>query len=85
VVLCLATGCGRGEVLDKGVGVLHTRRATSELRTLLPLFQDHPEFNPARAESTAAGARALYTQSQHHQLEQLYTQVLEQRRVRVGC
>ena len=62
---CLATDVGAdGEVLEKGAGVLlNPRRVVSQLRTLLPLLQDHPELiNRAGAEITTAGARALYAQ-----------------------
>ena len=85
---CLATDVGAdGEVLDKGVGVLlNTRRATSELRTLLPLFQDHPELITLLGQKARQRVLERYTLSRNiTHLEQLYTQVLEQRRVRVGC
>ena len=85
---CLATDVGAdGEVLDKGVGVLlNTRRATSELRTLLPLFQDNPELITLLGQKARQRVLERYTLSRNiTHLEQLYTQVLEQRRVRVGC
>lgn len=43
---CLATNVGAdGEVLENGAGILlNPRRVTSQLSTLLPLFQDHPEL-----------------------------------------
>jgi glycosyltransferase involved in cell wall biosynthesis len=85
---CLATDVGAdGEVLDRGVGLLlNTRRVTSELRTLLPLFQDHPEFISLLGQKARQRVLERYTLSRNiTQLEQLYTQVLEQPRVGVGC
>jgi len=42
---CLATDVGAdGECWTRESACFSTRRATSELRTLLPLFQDHPEL-----------------------------------------
>ncbi|MFM7441726.1 MAG: glycosyltransferase family 4 protein, partial [Snowella sp.] len=43
---CLATDAGAdGEVLEGGAGaILGTQGVTTQLRTLLPLFRDHPEI-----------------------------------------
>lgn len=80
---CLATDVGAdGEVLENGAGVvLSTRRVASELRTLLPLFQDHPELTILLGQKARARAIERYTLSGNiTQLERLYTQMLQQRR-----
>ena len=85
---CLATDAGAdGEVLAGGAGViLSTQRVTSELRTLLPLLQDHPELATLLGQKARQRALERYTLSHNiTHLEQLYTQVLEQGRVGVKC
>lgn len=85
---CLATDVGAdGEVLENGAGVvLNTRRVQSELRTLLPLFQDHTELTTLLGQKARQRVLERYTLSGNiNQLEVLYTQVLEQRRVGVEC
>jgi len=81
---CLATDVGAdGEVLGKGAGVvLNTRRLVSQLNTLLPLFQDHPELTTLMGQKARQRVLERYTLSGNiKQLERLYLQVLEQRRV----
>jgi len=81
---CLATDVGAdGEVLGKGAGVvLNTRRLVSQLHTLLPLFQDHPELTTLIGQKARQRVLERYTLSGNiKQLERLYLQVLEQRRV----
>jgi len=80
---CLATDVGAdGEVLENGAGViLSTRRVTSELRTLLPLCQNHPELTTLLGQKARARVLDRYTLDDNiTQLEQLYMQVLQQRR-----
>ena len=84
---CLATDVGAdGEVLEGGAGVLlSTRRVTTELRTLLPLFQDHPEWTTMLGQKARQRVLERYTLNRNiTHLEQLYNQVLEQRRVRLA-
>lgn len=79
---CLATDVGAdGEVLEKGAGVvLSTKRVTSQLSTLLPLFQDHPELTIMLGQKARRRVLERYTLSRNiNQLELLYDQVLEQR------
>lgn len=82
-IACLATDVGAdGEVLEQGAGVILTpRRVESQLRTLLPLFQDHPELTTLLGQKARQRVIERYTLSQNiTQLEKLYAQVLEQRR-----
>jgi glycosyltransferase involved in cell wall biosynthesis len=80
-VACLATDVGAdGEVLEDGAGVILTpRRVEPQLRTLLPLFQDHPELTTLLGDKARQRVVERYTLSQNiTQLEKLYAQVLEQ-------
>lgn len=83
---CLATDVGAdGEVLEEVGILLNTRRVGSQLQTLLPLFQDHPELAPMLGKKARQRVLESYTLNYNITcLEQLYTQVLQQRRVRVG-
>ncbi|MGL5926638.1 glycosyltransferase family protein, partial [Chroococcidiopsis sp.] len=79
---CLATNVGAdGEVLENGAGVVLTpRRVTSQLSTLLPLFQDHPELTILLGQKARQRVLERYTLSQNiDRLEQLYDSVLSQR------
>ncbi|WP_250125954.1 glycosyltransferase family 4 protein [Chroococcidiopsis sp. CCMEE 29] len=79
---CLATNVGAdGEVLENGAGILlNPRRVTSQLSTLLPLFQDHPELTTLLGQKARKRVLERYTLSRNiTQLERLYNQVLEQR------
>ncbi|MFH7025101.1 MAG: glycosyltransferase family 4 protein [Heteroscytonema crispum UTEX LB 1556] len=79
---CLATEVGAdGEVLENGAGVvLDTKTVRSQLRTLLPLFQDHPELTTLLGQKARKRVLERYTLSNNiTQLEELYTKVLEQR------
>jgi glycosyltransferase involved in cell wall biosynthesis len=81
-IACLATDVGAdGEVLEKGAGVvLTTKRIASQLLTLLPLFQDHPEWATMLGQKARQRVLERYTLSRNiTQLERLYQQVLEQR------
>ncbi|MBE9190169.1 glycosyltransferase family 4 protein [Gloeocapsopsis crepidinum LEGE 06123] len=80
-IACLATDVGAdGEVLEGGAGVILTpRRVESQLRTLLPLFQDHPELTTLLGDKARQRVVERYTLSQNiTQVEKLYAQVLEQ-------
>lgn len=81
---CLATDVGAdGEVLEAAGVLLNTRRVGSQLRTLLPLFQDHPELAATLGQKARQRVLERYTLSRNiSSLEQLYIQVLEQRQFR---
>ncbi|MEB3178008.1 MAG: glycosyltransferase family 4 protein [Nostocaceae cyanobacterium] len=84
---CLATDVGAdGEVLQKGAGVvLHTKRVSSQLRTLLPLFQDHAELTTLLGQKARQRILERYTLSNNiTALEKLYAQVLEEGRVELS-
>jgi len=81
-VACLATDAGAdGEVLEGGAGVvLSTQRVSSQLQTLLPLFQDHPELSIMLGLKARQRVLERYTLSRNiTQLENLYREVLNQR------
>ncbi|MEA5552321.1 glycosyltransferase family 4 protein [Anabaena cylindrica UHCC 0172] len=79
---CLATDVGAdGEVLEKGAGVIiSTKTVRSQLRTLLPLFQDHPELTTLLGQKARNRVLERYTLSDNiTRLEELYTKILAQR------
>jgi glycosyltransferase involved in cell wall biosynthesis len=81
-VACLATDAGAdGEVLEEGAGiVLSTHRVSTQLQTLLPMFQDHPEVTTLLGRKARQRVLDRYTLSRNiTQLEELYRQVLQQR------
>jgi glycosyltransferase involved in cell wall biosynthesis len=83
-IACLATDVGAdGEVLSKGAGVvLNTKTVRSQLRTLLPLFQDHPEITTLLGQKARKRVLERYTLSNNiTQLEELYHKVLDSRQV----
>lgn len=78
-IACLATDVGAdGEVLEQGAGiVLNTKTVRSQLRTLLPLFQDHPELTTLLGQKARQRVLERYTLSKNiTQLEELYREVL---------
>lgn len=84
---CLATDVGAdGEVLEKGAGVvLNTKSVTSQLRTLLPLFRDHPELTTLLGQKARNRVLERYTLNDNvTQLEELYSQVLAPRPLTLG-
>lgn len=83
-IACLATDVGAdGEVLSKGAGVvLNTKTVRAQLRTLLPLFQDHPELTTLLGQKARKRVLDRYTLSDNiTQLEELYTKVLSKPRI----
>lgn len=79
---CLATDVGAdGEVLEKGAGVvISTKTARSQLRTLLPVLQDHPELTTLLGQKARQRVLDRYTLSKNITLlEELYKEVLAQR------
>ncbi|QLE56231.1 glycosyltransferase family 4 protein [Nostoc sp. TCL26-01] len=84
---CLATDVGAdGEVLEKGAGVvMSTKTVRSQLRTLLPLFQDHPELTTVLGQKARKRVEELYTLKKNiTQLEELYSEVLVQRPLKLS-
>jgi glycosyltransferase involved in cell wall biosynthesis len=81
-VACLATDAGAdGEVLENGAGVvLNTQGVTTQLKTLLPLFRDHPEIITLLGQKARQRILERYTLSQNiNRLEKLYAEVLEKK------
>ena len=80
-VACVATDAGAdGEVLEEGAGiVISTQRVSTQLQTLLPMFQDHPELTTLLGLKARQRVLDRYTLAQNiTQLEDLYQQVLRQ-------
>ncbi|MBW4615224.1 MAG: glycosyltransferase family 4 protein [Desmonostoc vinosum HA7617-LM4] len=80
-IACLATDVGAdGEVLEKGAGIiLNTKTVRSQLRTLLPVCQDHPELTILLGQKARKRVLERYTLSKNvTQLEELYQEVLTQ-------
>ncbi|MDJ0797952.1 MAG: glycosyltransferase family 4 protein [Calothrix sp. MO_167.B12] len=85
-IACLATDVGAdGEVLERGAGVaLDTKGTRSQLRTLLPLFQDHPEITTLLGQKARQRVIERYTLSNNiTQLELLYEEVLGKQQVQL--
>lgn len=83
-VACVATDAGAdGEVLEAGAGiVLSTQQVSTQLRTLLPMFQEHPELTALLGRKARQRVLDRYTLSSNiTQLEDLYRQVLQQQRL----
>lgn len=83
-VACIATDAGAdGEVLEGGAGViLQTSRVNSQLRTLLPLFRDHPEMIALLGQKARRRVLERYTLSRNiSQVERLYAKIVQQRQI----
>jgi glycosyltransferase involved in cell wall biosynthesis len=83
-VACIATDVGAdGEVLEKGAGVvLSTRNVRSQLRTLLPLFQEHPELTTLLGQKARQRVLERYTLDKNiSKLEELYIEILQKPRM----
>lgn len=76
---CMATDAGAdGEVLEGAGIVLNPQQARSQLRTLLPLFAQHPEMIPILGQKARQRVVERYSLERNvDQLEQLYTQVIQ--------
>lgn len=77
-VACLATDAGAdGEVLENGAGVvLDTQGVTAQLKTLLPLFRNHPEMISLLGNKARQRVLDKYTLRQNiSKLEQLYFEI----------
>lgn len=82
-VACLATDAGAdGEVLSGGAGVvLKTEGVAGQLRTLLPMLEDQPEFTTILGQKARQRVIERYTLSNNITLlERLYQEILQQRR-----
>ncbi len=79
-VACVATDAGAdGEVLENGAGIiLNTQDVTTQLKTLFPLLQDHPEITELLGQKARQRVLDRYTLTQNIMyLEHLYRQVLQ--------
>jgi len=78
---CLATDAGAdAEALEEGAGiVLHPERVRSQLRTLLPVLCEQPEFMTLLGQKARLRALERYSLKRNiDQLEALYAQILQQ-------
>jgi glycosyltransferase involved in cell wall biosynthesis len=83
---CIATDAGAdGEVLE-GVGaILNTQGVVGQLRTLLPLFRQHPELKILLGQKARDRVLERYTlQGNITQLEALYTGLLQERKAQLS-
>jgi len=81
-IACLATDAGAdGEVLESGAGIiLKTSRVATQLKTLLPLFFDHPEFSKLLGQKARQRVLERYTLAKNiSRLEKLYDDLLKQK------
>lgn len=86
-VACIATDVGAdGEVLEKGAGVLLAPKSTrSQLKTLLPLFQDHPEITTLLGQKARQRVLERYTLSENiNKVVELYEEVLKKPRMQLS-
>ncbi len=85
-VACIATDAGAdGEVLDKGAGVImDTHNVTTQLKNLLPLFRDHPEFHQILGQKARERILERYTLNNNiTKLEKLYMEVFAKKHYQV--
>ncbi|MEB3278846.1 MAG: glycosyltransferase family 4 protein [Lyngbya sp.] len=83
-VACIATDAGAdGEVLEGGAGiVLETQGVATQLRTLLPLFRNHPELSTLLGYKARTRVLDRYTLSRNiTQMEQLYAEIVQQKQL----
>jgi glycosyltransferase involved in cell wall biosynthesis len=86
-VACLATDAGAdGEVLGDGAGiVLNTQEVTPQLKTLLPLFKDHPEMAKLLGEKARKRVLERYTLRDNiTSLEKMYADVAGKRELKLS-
>ncbi len=79
-VACIATDAGAdGEVLEDGAGVvINTQQVIPQLKTILPLFRDHPEMTALLGQKARARVLERYTLEKNIDcLELLYSKVLQ--------
>jgi len=86
-VACVATDAGAdGEVLEEGAGVvLNTQGVTTQLKTLFPLFRDHPELTILLGKKGRQRVLERYTLSRNiTQVEALYAEVVQSQRMQLS-
>ena len=77
---CVATDAGAdGEVLDNGAGiVISTDDVTTQLKTMIPILQNHPHFTETLASKARERVIERYTIEKNiDSLEILYNQIIE--------
>lgn len=87
-IACIATDAGAdAEVLEEGAGVvIDTQGVTTQLKTLLPVFRDHPELTKVLGQKGRKRVLDRYTLSQNiSHLEKLYAEVQQERWLTIGC
>ncbi len=80
---CIATDAGAdGEVLENGAGVvLETQGVTTQLKTLLPLFNEHPEITKLLGAKARQKVLEKYTLKDNiTRLEKLYIETLKNKK-----
>lgn len=85
-IACIATDAGAdGEVLEDGAGVvIKTQGVTTQLKTLLPLFRDHPEITTLLGKKARKRVLERYTLQQNlDKLEKFYAQILNQKPIQL--
>jgi glycosyltransferase involved in cell wall biosynthesis len=83
---CIATDAGAdGEVLEGAGAILNTQGVVGQLRTLLPLFRQHPELKILLGQKARDRVLERYTlQGNITQLEALYTGLLQERKAQLS-
>ncbi len=79
-IACIATDAGAdGEVLAEGAGVvIDTQGVTTQLKTLLPLFRDHPEITQLLGQKARQRVLAKYMLNKNiTSVEELYVHILQ--------
>ena len=86
-VACLATDAGAdGEVIEKGAGiVLDTQDVIAQLKTLLPLFYNHPEMTNLLGNKARQRVLERYTLRQNiTKLEHLYFELASNKKLLIN-
>ena len=79
---CVATDAGAdGEVLDNGAGiVISTDDVTTQLKTMIPILEDHPDFTEILGIKARKRVLERYTIEKNiDHLERVYSQIKEQK------
>ncbi len=77
---CIATDAGAdGEVLDNGAGiVISTDNVTTQLKTVIPILQNHPSFSKALGEKARKRVISRYTIERNiDSIESVYSEITE--------
>ncbi|MGH2412119.1 MAG: glycosyltransferase family 4 protein [Microcystaceae cyanobacterium] len=80
-VACIATDAGADKEVLKGAGaIFDTQGVTTQLKALLPLFQDHPEITQELGKKARKRIEERYTLEQNIiSLEEIYAELLQQK------